>query len=230
MAYRYDTHVHTMETSPCGKIPAAELVRLYKEAGYDGIVITDHYFKALFDIKLFRSWEKKTDAYLKGYRNALEAGKKHGLDVLFGIEITFTENVNDYLVYGLDEEFLKENRELYKLGLKEFRKVTADKNVLIIQAHPFRPNMLRADPSLLDGVEVYNGNPRHNASNHLSLEFARENKLKMLSGSDFHQIDDLARGGIMLPERITETSQLVEIIKKDGILELIRNESGNKYI
>ena len=39
---KLDLHVHTSEVSGCGKVPAAEMVRLYHEAGYDAIVITDH--------------------------------------------------------------------------------------------------------------------------------------------------------------------------------------------
>ncbi len=44
-----DMHMHTKETSSCGEVPAAEGVRLYKEAGYQGIMITDHYHKQYFD-------------------------------------------------------------------------------------------------------------------------------------------------------------------------------------
>ena len=41
-----DMHMHTKETSSCGEVPAAEGVRLYKEAGYQGVMITDHYHMA----------------------------------------------------------------------------------------------------------------------------------------------------------------------------------------
>ena len=40
-----DTHVHTCQVSPCGKVPAKEMIELYKEAGYGGVIITDHYYK-----------------------------------------------------------------------------------------------------------------------------------------------------------------------------------------
>jgi len=40
--YLYDTHIHTVETSPCGRIPAAETVDYYAAHGYSGLVITDH--------------------------------------------------------------------------------------------------------------------------------------------------------------------------------------------
>ena len=47
------------------------MVRYYKEAGYNGIIITDHYYKEYFESMLEGSWEEKTDIYLSGYRAAL---------------------------------------------------------------------------------------------------------------------------------------------------------------
>ena len=220
--FKYDTHVHTSETSPCGKIAAADLVRLYKDAGYHGVVITDHYYEDFFSHKFFKKWNEKVDTFLSGYKNALKEGEKQGLQVIFGIEISFTENHNDYLVYGIDEKFLKENKELYKLGLKEFKNLTSDKGIIIIQAHPFRQFMIQANPVLLDGVEVYNGNPRHSSNNSRAYEYALKNNLKMTSGSDFHQLQDLARGGILIPEKISTPAELVQVIKENKIIELIK--------
>ena len=85
--YKYDTHVHTAETSPCGRVCAAEAVRMYKRVGYDGIVITDHYTNGIFKRLLFRSWERKVDIYLTGYKKAVEEGRKQGLDIILGMEI-----------------------------------------------------------------------------------------------------------------------------------------------
>lgn len=222
--YRYDTHVHTSETSPCGKVAAKDAVRMYKEAGYQGIIITDHFFSGFFAKLWFKKWEEKVDRFLEGYRKASEEGEKQGLDVIQAIEIKFNESPNDYLVYGADESFLKEHKELYKLGLKRFRELIKGKNILIFQAHPFRPLLKPANPSLLDGVEVYNGNPRHDSRNTLAYDFAKTHGLAMLSGSDFHQPQDLARGGIVVSERITTPTAFVDAIKNDKIHELIATE------
>jgi len=218
--FKYETHLHTDETSPCGRVPAAEAVRIYKKAGYTGIVVTDHYFRGFFERQLFKSWETKIDQYLKGYRNAAKEGAKLGLDVHLGMEIQFDENSNDYLIYGFDEQFLRTNKKLYKLGLKDFRNLTAGSGIVVVQAHPFRPRMIPADPSLIDGVEIYNGNPRHDSSNHLALEYARKNGLKMLSGSDFHQVQDAARGGIIVDERI-RPGGFAHRIMESGSIEFI---------
>ncbi len=215
--FKYETHLHTDETSPCGRVPAVEAVRIYKEAGYTGIVVTDHYTRGFFEKQLFKSWETKIDQYLKGFRKASEEGAKLGLDVHLGMEIQFDENSNDYLVYGFDERFLNTDKKLYKLGLEDFRKLTAGSGIVIVQAHPFRPHMIPAEPSLIDGVEIYNGNPRHDSSNHLAFEYARENGLKMLSGSDFHQVQDAARGGIVVNERIRPGGFARMIMESDSI-------------
>ncbi|HHV97486.1 MAG TPA: PHP domain-containing protein [Clostridiaceae bacterium] len=219
--YKYDIHVHTSETSRCGKIEATEVVRLYKEAGYSGIVITDHYYKDYFDAIASGDWRVKIETYLKGYKKALEEGNNVGLTVLPGMEIRFNDYPNDYLVYGIDEQFLIDNPELYNLTLPEFKNLISDKNILIFQAHPFRKGQTIEYPELLDGVEVYNGNPRHDSQNGVAYKFAKENNLKLISGSDFHQLPDLARGGIIVDKKITTIGELVEVLRKNDTVELI---------
>lgn len=219
--YKYETHFHTDETSPCGKVKAQEAVRIYNNSGYTGIVVTDHYFDGFFEMHPFSSWDKKIDLYLAGYKIAFTEGKKLGMDVFLGMEIRFSENANDYLVFGFDESFLRKYKRLYKLGLKAFRELTADKGIIVIQAHPYRPDMIPAPPKLIDGVEIYNGNPRQNSANHLALQYALDNDLKMLSGSDFHQKQDAARGGIIVNERIAPDG-FADVIMKDKILEYIK--------
>ena len=44
--YLYETHMHTKESSACAHNTGAEMARAYKEAGYTGIIITDHFFYA----------------------------------------------------------------------------------------------------------------------------------------------------------------------------------------
>lgn len=219
--YKYDTHVHTDETSICGKVKAVEAVRLYKDSGYTGIVITDHYYKEYFDTLPEDKWEEKIDRYLEGYKNALGEGQKLDLVVLLGMEIRFNDCPNDYLIYGIDENFLKENSELYNLTLKEFRELTEKRGILIYQAHPFRKGLTRDGIEFLDGIEVYNGNPRHDSHNDMAYSLALDKKLKMLSGSDFHQVQDLARGAIIVNELITNSPELVNYINNGKTLELI---------
>jgi hypothetical protein len=122
------------------------------------------------------------------------------MDIQLGMELRFDENLNDYLVYGLTRNSQIEQK-LYRLGLKGFRKLTAGSGIVIVQAHPFRFGMIPASPELIDGIEVYNGNPRHDSKNRQAFEHAEAKGLKMISGSDFHRIGDEARGGVIVEDR-----------------------------
>ena len=42
MQFFVDTHVHTSETSKCGRSTAAEMIAAYKNAGFGAVVISDH--------------------------------------------------------------------------------------------------------------------------------------------------------------------------------------------
>ena len=43
MGYKIEFHCHTSESSPCGQTSAKDIINLYRENKYDGIVITDHF-------------------------------------------------------------------------------------------------------------------------------------------------------------------------------------------
>ena len=43
MMYHYETHLHTQPASGCAKWSAAEAVKYFKDAGYAGIFITNHF-------------------------------------------------------------------------------------------------------------------------------------------------------------------------------------------
>lgn len=215
MKYKTELHAHTAETSNCGKASAEELVEAYIKNGYSTVVITDHlsthtYFKYNYD-KL--SWDEKIDIFLRGYNKAVEASNGR-LNILLGMELRFDTETeeNDYLVYGITEKFLRRNKNLLDMNIKSFSRLAHKKGLLIFQAHPFRTGMKVTNPEYLDGVEIHNGNPRHNSRNEIAEHWARLNGLKASSGSDYHQEGDEAHGGI-----ITQT----EITTEDGLLNIL---------
>lgn len=210
--FKFDTHVHTSETSPCGNVTGAQTVELYHKAGYNGFCITDHYTKDFFS-KLEGDWSHKIDCFLEGYINALSYGEKIGFEVLLGMEMRLTDSKNEYLIFGVTNEFLNKYPELYNLDLSTLSSLIKKEGLIIFQAHPFRPGMVIADSSLIDGVEVYNGNIRHNSRNNEVYDYALKNGLKMTSGSDCHEICDVARGGITTDRKISTSVELVEILK-----------------
>lgn len=133
-----ETHAHTSETSSCAVIEAAEVVRLYHSAGYQGLMITDHYHRYFFESIHLDSWEAQVDRFLTGYRIAKREGQRYGMEILLGIEYRNVETDNDFLVIGITEQFLYEHPYLYKLPLEEAIDLFHENGMLVIQAHPVR--------------------------------------------------------------------------------------------
>lgn len=217
-SYRIDLHTHTKEVSSCGQVPARQVVEFYLQAGYSGIVITDHFYEGYFQSLTGLNWSQKIDRFLSGYRQAVETGAKFDFQVFLGAEFRFNENNNDYLIYGFDEAFLLEHPSLYSLSLAQFHRHCLNTDILIYQAHPFRAGMIPANPRHLHGVEVFNGNPRHNSRNQMAYAYAKHYGLKMISGSDFHQPQDLGSGGIIVEEKIATSVHLARVLREDRIL------------
>jgi len=211
--YKYNFHTHTSDVSPCGNVSAEIVVREHKEAGYQGIAITDHCWPGFVDPRRGDPWRKTYEFFKSGYAAAKAEGDKIGLDVFFAMELRFDENYNDYLVFGLSDEFVLANKNLSELTLATFREKTKDLDVLIFQAHPFR-NMMKLMPAkLLDGVEIFNANERHDSRNHLAEAFAKEHNLIGISGSDYHELHDISRGGILTDVRIKNEKDLNRILR-----------------
>ena len=120
------------------------------------------------------------------------------------MEIHFYCNPNDYLVYGITEEFLRSHGDLMAMTPKEFSKLAHENGLVFIQAHPFRRDSIVTDWKILDGYEIFNGNPRHYSCNPMAERWADyHNKTIVTSGSDFHEIEDACHGGVYFENKIT---------------------------
>jgi len=198
---------------------AETMIGLYIKAGYGGLCVTDHYDKGTFLARGCSSWRGYADRFLAGYRKAKDCAPA-GFVVLLGAEIRLEGSFNDYLLYGVTEDFLYNNPSLYDYDMKSFHKLAHDNGILIFQAHPFRPMMTRQKPEYLDGVEVLNGNPRHDSRNDLAYEFAKKHKLAMSAGSDAHETEDVGRSGIMTKNKIKDLATLKSVLT-EGAFEII---------
>ena len=193
---KVETHLHTAESSPCGKVKAADGIAACKAAGYDAVVVTDHFCDILDDLP--GSPRERADRFLDGYRYAKEAGEKLGVHVLFAVEARLPGGPEDILFYGVTPEFILENPLLYTYPLPEVYKTLHDFGAITVQAHPFRELCRPLDPRFLDGVEIFNTHPRHENHNRLALLFAEKYQIPIrTSGSDFHQMPDVGRGGML---------------------------------
>ena len=211
---KIELHAHTSETSPCGHICAGDMVSLYKKAGYQAMVVTDHYSKWVLEQHNLLDADKNTviDHILAGY-HAASAAAGSDFSVWPGTEVNLLESPNDYLLYGITEEFLYEAPLLYTLSLKELSALCHKHDILLFQAHPYRTYCTPADPALLDGVEVFNGNLRHESHNEKALDWQQSKHLLFSSGSDFHEIEDLARGGIDTAKEVHNLKELCALLR-----------------
>ena len=72
--------------------------------------------------------------------------------------------------------------------------------------------MTITSPLLLDGIEVFNAHPRHDSRNSISKNWAEIYNMREISGSDVHQPQDIARGGIMTRNEIKTTDDLLKVL------------------
>ncbi len=217
---RIEMHIHTSQVSPCAQCTAEEAVRRCISLGYDAMAVTDHFnedaSRAIMGDLAHVSWKQRVDNFLRGYE-AAKAAAPAGFLVLLGMELRFMDRgINEYLVYGFDQQFLYENEGIDRWDIEKFSEVARSKGFLVVQAHPFRWGMQLVRTQLLDGMEVYNGNAHHDSHNEIAVQWARKFNLLQLSGSDYHggdTGDGVAPGGIRLRDPIKNEQALVRAIK-----------------
>lgn len=220
MIYRTELHCHTQGVSVCAECPPEEGARLYIEAGYRTVVVTDHMNRWTFrDLPAEMPWESRVEHFLSGWRRFREAAGER-LAVLLGMELRFDENENDYLVYGITPEFLLAHPQMMEMTPASFSELARKSGLLFYQAHPFRNGMTVVDPALLDGIETHNGHPRHDSRNEIAAAWAKKFGLLEIGGSDFHEPEACGCGGILTPAPILTGNQLMEALR--GGPELIR--------
>ncbi len=230
MEYLFDMHIHTKEVSTCAKAFAEDLINSYKGSEYSGFVLTNHMNPDTFTVVGLGdvSWDKKIDHFMTGF-DAVKKAAGDRFIVLLGMEIRFynTPN-NDYLVYGVTEEFLRSYGDLMALTPNQFSKLCKENGLLFLQAHPFRRGMKVTDWNILDGYEVFNGNPRHQSNNDIAEIWAKKhNKSIVVSGSDFHEIGDACVGGVYFKAPINNNDDLVRELKK-GNYTLRKTDLGEQ--
>ena len=220
--YLYETHLHTKEASACSQNTGEEFVHAYKEAGYTGIIVTDHFFRGNSGIPRELPWEEWVDAFAKGYENAKEAGDKIGLQVFFGWEESYQGN--DFLIYGLDKEWLKQHPEIKDVTIEEQYRMVHEAGGMVVHAHPYREawyvQEIRVFPQWEDGVEVFNashyGKDEREDGRSMydvrAIEYAEKNNLPQTGGSDIHSTN-LLYGGMAFDRKLEDVQDYIKAVK-----------------
>jgi len=209
--------MHTSESSGCGLNTAAEQVRAYKNRGYQGIIITDHFINGYSTCPRSSRipWESKIEYVISGYQAAKKEGDRLGLDVFLGWE--FTIRGSDFLTYGLDWDFLMAQPELDKLDIPEYSALVRESGGFLAQAHPYRDatyiqHKFPVDPQYVDAIEIYNASDAEE-SNQKALTFAKKHNLPIQAGSDSHSAHAYFTSGIKLNQKAENIYDIIKAIK-----------------
>ena len=218
-----ELHAHTMPVSRCGHVSPEDTVKAYADIGCDCLVITNH----LNPDWLVGDPAERAEEYLDDYYKAKKYGEKTGVKVILGVEIRFTENSNDYLVYGVDASDIIKMIPYLDRGISEFyREFKSEKN-LILQAHPFRKNMVLAPIDSIDGIEAFNCHPNHNGKIAVAAKYAMENNFVYTGGSDHH---DEGQEGLCLTRLKSLPDDSLELAKMLKSRDYIFDIAGNLVI
>ncbi len=225
MNYIYETHMHCSQASACAGSTGAEMARAYKEAGYTGIIMTDHFFNGNSAISKDLPWEARVNGFCAGYEDAYAEGQRIGLQVFFGLESNF--NGQEFLIYGVDKQWLLAHPEIETVTPDVQYKLVHEAGGMVIQAHPFREDWyidkVRVYADAIDGVEVYNiGNERRGALlNDRAGYYSKRFNIPATSGSDSHKVAD-GRGGMIFSRRFTDIHDYIRAILKREPATLLR--------
>ncbi len=209
--YAYETHLHTAEGSACGKSTGAEMAIACKEAGYTGIIVTDHFYHGNTRPDRSLPWRDWVEEYCKGYESAKEMGDKIGLQVFFAWETSYYDGT-DFLCYGLDKQWLIDHPEIKDVDVPGQYKLLHEAGATVFHAHPFRKSwnlpQIHLFPECVDGVEIINTSHKIKFGpdcdyDEKAIVYAKEYDFPVSGGSDIHSVN-LSGGGMIFPRRIED--------------------------
>ena len=214
--YKYETHLHTSPVSKCARADVREVLELYKSMGYEGIFLTNHFLDGNINIDRNLPYEERIAFYFSDYEKAKELEKEIGIAVFCGLELSYRGT--DFLIYGLDKEWLLKNPQIMDMSKKEELAYLASQGALVIHAHPYRESghidHIRLFPRSVHGVEVINAN-RNELENSMAEHYAKSYGLLEFAGSDNHVGAAQKRfAGMMSDTPIVDEVDFVERVKK----------------
>lgn len=185
--YRYETHLHTSPVSKCATVDVRDSITYYKNLGYDGVFITNHFLDGNLNIDRSSPYEEKINFYFSDYEEGVKIGKEIGIKVFSGVEMSYKGT--DFLVYGLDKDWYLSHPQIMDMCKTEELALLMECGALVIQAHPFREaryiDHIRLFPRSVHGVEVINAS-RTEFVNKMAKLYAENYNLIEFAGSDNH--------------------------------------------
>ncbi len=216
--YKTELHLHTSPASGCSEIPPALAVENYAKLGYHSIVVCNHFYPGM---RFIDNKKQCIEAYLQDYDMAVEEAKKYDMNVILGCEIRFSENANDYLLFGIDKDFLNHAYDCLEMGIEKFSEEFRGDGRLLVQAHPFRNGMMAVPPECLDGIESFNMHPNHNSRVAMASKYAKEHGLIETAGTDYHHPGHEGMAALLTQTPIKTSQDIVDALRsRDYVFEI----------
>lgn len=213
--YKYETHLHSFPVSACARAEIDEILAFYKQMGYDGIFLTNHFLDGNVNVDRSKSYEEQLEFYFSDYEKAVELGKEMGIKVFCGVELSY--GGTDFLVYGLDKEWFLAHPEIMEMKKSEELTFMMESGALVIQAHPYREasyiDHIRLFPRNVHGVEVINA-CRSDDENKMAKIYAEHYGLIEFAGSDNHSASKQKKlAGVCCEEPICSVEDFISRVK-----------------
>ena len=203
---KFDMHCHTKEGSLDGKVEIEEYIRILKEKGYQGMLVSDHN-----SYNGYRYW-----------RDHIKGKKYTDFVVLKGIEYD-TNNAGHFLVI-LPEGVKPRILEMRGMPVELLTKVVHAYGGILGPAHPFGEKYLsfgsskkyQRNPKIMqefDFLEAYNS-CEVEERNQEAKKAARKYFLAEFGGSDSHKADCIGTAYTEFREPIHTESDLIEQVKR----------------
>ena len=227
--YKYETHLHTSPVSKCANATVEDTLRFYKELGYDGVFITNHFLDGNINIDKSLPYEEKINFYFSDYEDGVRLADEIGIKVFLGVELTYSGT--DFLVYGLDKNWFLAHPEIMDMKKSEELVFLMENGALVVHAHPFREaryiDHIRLFPRGIQGVEIINAS-RTDFENEMAENYAKSYGFVTLAGSDNHSGKTKKNlAGIMTDTPITDESDFCRRVL-DGNVQLFK--MSNPYL
>lgn len=223
MAYLYETHLHTAGVSRCAISRGSDYIAGYKEMGYSGIIVTDHFYHGNSALSKKLPWEEWVNRFYQGYEDAKEEGERRDFDVFFGWEETF-DGCDDYLVYGLGKDWLLDHPEIRDWTRGEQYRAVKEAGGCVVQAHPFRQRFyipkIVLSTGCVDAVEAVNGGHEDVSLDALAYRYANKLGLPVTGGTDIHDAQSVYYGeifGVYLEEKLNSIDDYVKAVCNNKI-------------
>lgn len=214
--YKYETHLHTAPVSRCACAGVEDTVSFYKNLGYDGIFITNHFINGNVNFDRDASYKDALEFYFSDYDKGVEIGRRLGIKVFLGIEMTY--GGSDFLVYGLDKEWYFSHPEIMEMNFRDMLEFLMESGALVIHAHPFREagyiDHIRLFPRSAHGVEIINA-CRTDFENEMASLYAQKYGLLTFAGSDNHCGQNAKQlAGVCTQEPVLDECDFVQRVKE----------------